>query len=108
MATTPTQPVPATPPLTPCASGPEMRALVDALKSRRRADEDLRLAVCSFVRACKDEGLKPEQVVVSLKAVVRDATSKPRPEVGSPDERQAEQLMERSVAWCIKEYFRAD
>ena len=103
--TTPAQPRPVPDRLRDVDS--ETLALADALRSHSHGPVGLRQAIRDFVRARKAQGSKPEQVVIAVKAAVR-AASPARGAAGSPEELAAEQLMNRSVEWCITEYFRIE
>ena len=64
--------------------------------------EALRLAVCSFTVALRDEGVTPEAVLISLKAAIRTETLMPLWETSSWS---GTSLHETITTWCIKDYF---
>ena len=57
-------------------------------------------AVCEYVRARKAVGDPPERVLTSLKTLVRAAVG---PTLARRD---IDGLVERTVQWCIEEYYR--
>ena len=108
--TTPTNPMPALSGRVPLADMTAEALAVSLAGASLKSDASksaLRDAVCEFVGARKTQGLKPEQVVVELKTIVRAATPR-RPDVGSPEERESAMVMQQSLEWCIAEYYRTD
>ena len=66
--------------------------------------EALRLAVCAFTVALRDDGVTPEAVLISLKAAIQSETLLPHwitSTWGGPH------LRETITTWCIKDYFGA-
>jgi|SRR5687767_3496807 len=66
--------------------------------------EALRLAVCAFTIALRDEGVTPEGVLISLKAAIHSETLIPAWQLstlGGPH------LREKITTWCIQDYFGA-
>lgn len=98
---TPTQPSPAVLP-----SDGAALALANALKRPGQSDAAIRDAVVVFVRGRRAEAMKPEAVVISLKAIVRAAA--PRAIDGALAGFHPDEFMSRCVAWCIEEYFRLE
>lgn len=65
--------------------------------------EGLRLAVCEFTVALKDEGTSPEAVLITLKTVIHNRSVLGTvPHAGD----WKGQLREQVSTWCIEEYFR--
>src|SRR5688572_6505376 len=79
-------------------------AIVHGFHSRmdRDVSEELRGAVCDYVRARRDAGARAEEVVIEVKRIIDLADLRPIRTV----ERRA--LTERVVTWCIAEFYRAD
>ena len=79
-------------------------AIVKAFHSRgdRDTSDDLRDAVCEYVRGRRGAGTRAEEVVIAVKRIIDLADLRPIRTV----ERRA--LTERLVTWCIAEYYRAD
>ena len=57
---------------------------------------ELRDKLCAVVHELKDGGMAPEQVVLAVKAIAREANASL---VGS-------RLIDELTKWCIEEYFR--
>ena len=68
----------------------------------RDVTEELRGAVCDFVRAQRNAGTRAEEVVIAVKRIIDLAELRPFRTL----ERRA--MTERVVTWCISEYYRAD
>jgi hypothetical protein len=79
-------------------------AIVRAFHSRgdRDVTDELRGAVCDYVRERRSAGVRAEEVVIAVKRVIDLAELHPIRTI----ERRA--LTERIVTWCIGEYYRAD
>lgn len=100
----------------PAAEGALRQAISEAdLSSRLRAAvesaavknsgsmEALRIAVCAFTIALRDEGITPEAVLIRLKEAIRQETFRPlwlTSTWGGP------RLDETITTWCIEDYFR--
>ena len=80
--------------------------LRDALgrAAARNADsmEALRVAVCAFTLALRDEGVTPEAVLISLKAAIQKQTLIPLWETSTWS---GPSLQETITTWCINDYF---
>jgi hypothetical protein len=66
--------------------------------------EALRLAVCAFTVALRDEGITPEAVLISLKAAIRKETFLP---LLAASTSSGPHLRDTITTWCIEDYFRA-
>ena len=79
-------------------------AIVNAFHSRtdRDVSDELRGAVCGYVRARRDAGARAEEVVIAVKHIIDLAQLHPIRTV------ERRRLTERLVTWCIAEYYRAD
>jgi hypothetical protein len=79
-------------------------AIANAFHSRtdRDVSDELRVAVCDYVRSRRDAGTRAEEVVIAVKRIIDMAELRPI----RTSERRA--LTERVVTWCIAEYYRAD
>lgn len=77
-------------------------ALSLAATKNANSMEALRLAVCSFTVALRDEGVTPEAVLISLKAAIQKETLIPLWEASSWS---GPTLHETITTWCIKDYF---
>ena len=79
-------------------------AIAGAFQARGDSDitEELRDAVCDYVRARRAAGVRAEEVVIAVKRIIDLAEFRPVRTL----ERRA--LTERVVTWCISEYYRAD
>jgi hypothetical protein len=79
-------------------------AIVKAFHGRgdRDVSDELRDAVCAFVRVERHAGTRAEEVVIAVKRIIDLAELRPFRTL----ERRA--LTERLVTWCITEYYRAD
>ena len=64
--------------------------------------EALRLAVCAFTKALRNEGVTPEAVLIRLKAAIQSETLLPLWRTSSWS---GPQLHESIVTWCIMDYF---
>lgn len=78
-------------------------ALQDAASRDARAMEALRVAVCEFTIALRDEGTTPERVLVTLKNVISQKTLPQFPSHRS--DRNGTWLRESVSTWCIQSYF---
>jgi hypothetical protein len=98
--------------LTPSSSNPPVDPLADRLRRaiahafHARTDHDvtdeLRDAVCAFVRGQREAGTRIEEVVIAVKAAVDLADLRPIRTI------ERRELTERVVTWCISEYYRGD
>ena len=77
-------------------------ALVHAASKSSESMEALRIAVCAFTVALRDEGVTPEAVLISLKAAIRKQTLIPLWEHSTWS---SPSLSETMSTWCIKHYF---
>ncbi len=80
------------------------QAIARAFHARAEQDVtgELRDAVCTYVRAQREAGVRVEEVVIAVKAAVDLADLRP---VRTIERRE---LTEQVVTWCIAEYYRAD
>jgi hypothetical protein len=60
----------------------------------------VRESVCAYVTALKADGEPPERVLKTLKALVRAAVGP------TLSWRDLDAVVERTVQWCIEEYYR--
>jgi len=79
------------------------RALALAAAANEAADDELRDAVRDYVHSLKAGGLPPETVVVAVKSAIHRSTRGLTPTYH--ERRDAAQLLDRVVRWCIEEYF---
>jgi hypothetical protein len=78
-------------------------ALQQAASRDAMAMEALRIAVCEFTIALRDEGTTPERVLVTLKSVINQRTL---PQfLSHSSDRNGTWLRESVSTWCIKSYF---
>ena len=77
-------------------------ALVRAASKNSESMDALRLAVCVFTVALRDEGIAPETVLIRLKAAIRYETLMPLWETSTWS---GPHLHETVTTWCIKDYF---
>jgi hypothetical protein len=80
-------------------SEPLRQLLGQAFIEPTRADEDLRAAVCDYVRDAKARKNTPEKVLIVLKRTVADVA------VARFSYRTMNDLTERVVRWCIDAYY---
>ena len=66
------------------------------------AHEDLRAAICDFVRERRGAGDQPEEVVVAVKRIITVTDLRPIRTI------ERRELTDRIISWCISEYYRAD
>ena len=80
-----------------------LAAVERAAEKSSASMEALRLAVCAFTVALRDEGITPEAVLVSLKAAIHSQTfiSLRRQSTWN-----GPHLQETISTWCIQDYFR--
>ena len=78
-------------------------ALERAAEKRSDAMEALRLAVCAFTVALRDEGITPEAVLISLKAAIHCETFGP---IHSTSTWSGPRIQETITTWCIQDYYR--
>ena len=94
---------PSNPPVDPL--GDRLRkAIARAFHARTDHDvtDELRDAVCAYVRGQREAGTRIEEVVIAVKAAVDLAELRPIRTI------ERRELTERVVTWCIAEYYRAD
>ena len=77
-------------------------ALGQAATRNAESMEALRVAVCAFTVALRDEGVRPEAVLISLKAAIYRETLIPVWETSSWS---GPSLQETITTWCIRDYF---
>jgi hypothetical protein len=65
--------------------------------------EALRLAVCAFTVALRDEGITPEAVLISLKAAIHAETFS---RIHHTSTWSGPRLQETVTTWCIQDYYR--
>src|SRR5688572_11466826 len=65
--------------------------------------EALRLAVCAFTIALRDEGVTPEAVLISLKAAIHAETFG---RIHHTSTWSGPRLQETVTTWCIQDYYR--
>ena len=82
-----------------------LRALEQAALDSSHSMEALRLAVCDFTAALREEGTTPEGVLISLKSVIHLRTLPSRPYQRFSDWKDPE-IHERISTWSIEEFFR--
>ncbi len=73
-------------------------ALQEAAAARRFDSQALQIAVARFARRSRMTGVPPEQVVIQLKAIVRD-------EAGLVSDWWRTVLTDRSVRWGVEAYY---
>jgi|SRR5688500_3580121 len=78
-------------------------AIERAAEKSSASMEALRLAVCAFTVALRDEGSTPEAVLVSLKAAIHSETFVAH---GHSSTWNGPRLRETITTWCIQDYFR--
>ena len=79
-------------------------AIEDAASRDAIAMNALRIAVCEFTLALRDEGTTPEGVLITLKSVIN---RKSLPNfVPHDSERNHDKLRENMSTWCIQAYFK--
>jgi hypothetical protein len=64
--------------------------------------EDLRIAVCAFTLALREEGMSPEAVLILFKTAIHQQVLKPMHNGstwGGP------RLQDTITTWCINDYF---
>jgi hypothetical protein len=78
-------------------------ALERAAEKSRDSMEALRLAVCAFTLALRDEGITPEAVLISLKAAIHSETFG---RINQASTWNGPRLQETVTTWCIQDYYR--
>lgn len=78
-------------------------AIEEAASRDAVAMDALRIAICEFTLALRDEGTTPEGVLITLKSVI-DRKSLPN-FVPHDSQRQHDKLRESMSTWCIQAYF---
>lgn len=80
-----------------------LRAAVERAASRSSGSMDeLRLAVCAFALALRDEGMTPEAVLILFKSAIHQQVLQPTSNGstwGGPE------LQDTITTWCINDYF---
>ena len=66
------------------------------------AESDVQHVVCGYVRALRDAGALPEEMLVALKAEFVDAG------LSAARRQESRVSVEQIVSWCIAEYYRAE
>jgi hypothetical protein len=84
-----------------------LRLAVEVAASRDAiAMAALRVAVCEFAFALRQEGSTPEAVLINLKQLIDHETM---PLISThPSDRGGTRLRESISTWCIKAYFQSD
>ena len=77
-------------------------ALGHAASKSRESMDALRIAVCAFTIALRDEGVSPEAVLINLKAAIRKQTLIPLWEISTWS---GPTIHETVTTWCIQDYF---
>ena len=80
-------------------------ALEQAALDSSHSMEALRLAVCDFTAALRQQGTTPEAVLISLKSVVNQRVPRVVPEPFYHD-RPNPAIHEKMTTWSIQEFFR--
>ena len=78
-------------------------ALEHAAEKSRDSMEALRLAVCAFTVALRDEGITPEAVLISLKAAIHCETFG---SIHNTSTWRGPRIQETVTTWCIQDYYR--
>lgn len=78
-------------------------ALAEAIRQHEQMQAELHAAIGECVRTLRSCGMPPEAMLVTMKAFVRDVTTKPSRRHSGP---VAKPVMEQVVEMCIAEYFR--
>ena len=78
-------------------------AVEQAASKSAESMETLRLAVCAFTLALRDEGVTPEAVLIRLKVAIHTETLTP---LWSTSTWSGQHLHDTITTWCIKDYFR--
>ena len=83
-----------------------LRAAVERAASKSDDSmEALRVAVCAFTVALRNDGVTPEGVLIRLKTAIRAETLSPLWDTSSWS---GPRLRETITTWCIQDYFRTD
>lgn len=78
-------------------------AIERAAEKSSESMEALRLAVCAFTVALRDEGITPEAVLISLKTAIHSETFV---RLRHSSTLNGPRLQETISTWCIQDYFR--
>jgi hypothetical protein len=79
-------------------------AIEEAASRDAIAVDALRIAVCEFTLALRDEGTTPEGVLITLKSIINRRTL---PNFVPHDiEKNHEKLRQNMSTWCIQAYFK--
>jgi hypothetical protein len=82
-------------------------ALEKALLRHGLAQNELRAAIEACVDALHDQGMSPEGVVITIKALMLHSVSVAAPAAQAQTLLAAEYFMNDVVGWCVTDYFRA-
>ena len=77
-------------------------AAYSASPDRSAELEDLRAAICDYVRDQRRTGVRAEEVVIAVKHLIEVS------DLRRALPREHRELSERIVTWCIGEFYRAD
>ena len=80
-------------------------ALEHALLRQGESRDDLRTAVEKCVDSLRAQGMSPEGVIITMKALVRHEAGTSSVRIRGHNVRAADYFMEEIVRWCINEYF---
>ena len=81
-----------------------LSAIEDAASKDAIAMNALRIAVCEFTHALRDEGTTPEGVLITLKSVIN---RKSLPNFVPHDSTKSRNSLHESMStWCIQAYFK--
>jgi hypothetical protein len=81
------------------------KAVENAASTNADSMEALRLTVCEFTVALREEGTTPEGVLISLKALIN---SRALPALSTYPDSNTYQLRELISTWSIKEFFKKE
>ena len=83
-------------------ASPAERRLIRVLESdapdSTGMSDQVREAICDFVRELKTQGLAPERVLVSVKTVIAAASA-------TRDTEEQRRFLQQAISWCIEEYY---
>ena len=77
-------------------------AVEQAASKSAESMDTLRLAVCAFTLALRDEGITPEAVLIRLKVAIHAETLAP---LWSTSSWSGQHLHDTITTWCIRDYF---
>jgi len=81
-------------------------ALGDAILRHGETQQTLRGAIEACVESLRTQGMSPEGVVITVKALVMHEANRPTEQGRVHRVRAADLLMQDVVGWCAEEYFR--